>query len=274
MSEFREQIEKILNKKQSVSNAIPAQLGDGDNNVVVSGMNNYVYYRIGDRVGIAYNNVIGAENDQWVWIASDPEEPQKMRVLSKLSSRSGYGDGDQNYHIGKHADQHRYPNNDTVYVEARQLMPLRITPLGGFLVNVNRGIVKLADGYHVIDSETLDLSGYQIYADAGAKAKWLTIEVDSSASLAVVEGTEVNLDALAESNIPDPSNGGVDIGAVRIYSGQTDIVEARTQTDIFDPRFVKEVPSAHAAESHWEPITFDDEVLFFNHDVLMIEVEN
>lgn len=255
MNKLANALKKVLDKKQDAQSVYSAILGDGENNVAVSGQPNHVYYRVGGEIGIAYNDVVPAENDRMVWIGTDAIKPHKARVLGAVSSRRRYGEDDRTItFVPNHARQHQYPNADTVYIHTRQIMPLRVTPISDFELRIYKGFVNVGGVYYAVNSQDIDLTDYQITdADTGSRAKWLLIEAvagSGSATINIVEGDEVDFEDLPVTDLPLPSsNLSVELAVIRIWSGQTAIEESRTQTDIIDLRFSKSasLPSSSPA---------------------------
>lgn len=230
-------VKKSFKKKQNEVDYFIAQLGDGNNVVKVPNKPNYVYYRVNGVVGEAENYRVALSNDRWVMIGKDPSEPSKIQVLSFMNSRRNYGDDDKTLvNVENHAKSHQYPESDTVFVQLRQIMPLRVTPNGGFVINVYRGIIKINNVAYIVDTQNIDLSDYVIYSDTGTRAKWLKIEC-GAAGVNVVEGAEVAFADLLDTEFPATSADHAEIAVIRIWSGQKKITETRKQTDIIDLRF-------------------------------------
>lgn len=235
----RRKIRASIPRKQIV---LPGRLGDGLGNIVVSGLANYVYCRIGGRVEKVYNDKVPAQNDLLVDVGRD--ERGLFKVLSTRTYSPG-GAGEQ-VQAG-YAPAKRYEifaaggGQDPLWVQKRQIMPLRIGPNSGMSIQIYAGLVYVGGGdYKYIPAQTLSLSSY-IPASAGSAALVL-ITVNTSGVIVATDGVDFVLADVTDENdmlthIPDPpANTAEVLGAVRVYNGQTEIDEGRTNTDIIDLR--------------------------------------
>ena len=177
---FKDALDNKLGEKQDNPPFFAALLGDGANNVTVSGRPNYVYYRSGGISGEVYNERVAPANDLPVWIGVDPIGGGKFQVLGTNVSRRRYGEDNATRGlVTAHAKSHTYPAEDTVYIQLRQYLPLRVsaTATPSFSVDVYRGIIDISGTNYTIDTQTLDLSGYEITGvGIGTRAKWLKID--------------------------------------------------------------------------------------------------
>jgi hypothetical protein len=245
---LRDILTKKLDEKQTALPSYIGQLGDGNNNVVVSGRPNYVYVRVSGRVGEVFNNRVSPDNDRYVWLGYDATEPEKEQVLDVVTGRRRYGEDDDDvYPTAINLGGFTWPNDNTIYMQLRQFMPLRVamTDPISFGVSLYRGILNVGGVYLVVDTQDIDLITYEVLAEA-AQAKYVLIEVSSTGTVNVVDGTETDLDSLTLSDIPSPSDGAVPLAAVRLYSGQSTVIETKTSTDIVDLRLADTVDGANS----------------------------
>ena len=224
-------IKNLLSKKQDTIIAIPGILGD-KTGIVNTDRKNYVYARVGNAIISVFNNRVNAQYGLPVMIGYDPAQPGLLQVLSVRDINVG---GNTQYQVPAHHENHEYPHgNDIVYMQLRQFLPLRITPLGGFKVAIYRAIVW-GNSFKVVN-DTLDL--FQYCPVQPFKACYVLITISNDGSIDVTKGNEVDISTLSLSNIPQiPSTAKYVIGAIRLYSSQTEIKESGTDTDIVDLRY-------------------------------------
>jgi len=231
MMKFSRAIKNLLGKKQDTITAIPAVLGD-KNGIVNTGQKNYVYARAGDTVISVFNNRVNAQYGLPVMIGYDPAQPG---ILQVLSTRDVGNIGNTQHQVPGHHENHEYPyGSDIVYMQLRQFLPLRLTPLGGFKVAIYRAVVW-ANGFKVVN-DTLDLLQYR--PTQPFAACYVLITVSNDGNINVTKGNEVNISELSLSNIPQiPPTAKYVVGAIRLYASQTEIRESGTDTDIVDLRY-------------------------------------
>jgi hypothetical protein len=135
-----------------------------------------------------------------------------------------------------------YRNNT---MTMNRLADLRVKAAGGLSV-------KLGTGHYIRDGVikfykhdgTLDLTSY--VPSTTNFMKWVLVYVDSTDALNVVDGTEYDLGQLVPVNEGCPTAlpaGGLSGAAVRLYEGQTDIIE---EQDIYPLPHLIEVSSSSA----------------------------
>ncbi|WP_054522192.1 hypothetical protein [Thermanaerothrix daxensis] len=236
--DLKRAIRKMFNKKQDIPFAVPAILGDKSG--VVDAGNGYAYVQVDNTVLKVLNNRVAAQPFLPVWVGYDPAQPGLLQVLSP---RTVAGENPR-YNVPSHAKNHEYPfGTDILYMQLRQFLPLRITPLGGLRITIYPGLVW-ADGYKPV-SGTFDLTEY-CPLEVG-KSCYVLITVDNSGDVVITKGSEVNLDTLSLTHLPSiPTGTAYVLGAVRLYAGQFSIQESGTDTDIVDLRFP--IPHTHRGE--------------------------
>lgn len=231
MMKFSRAIKNLLGRKQDTITAIPAVLGD-KNGIVNTGQKNYVYARVGDTVISVFNNRVNSQYGLPVMIGYDPAQPG---ILQVLSTRDVGNISNTQHQVPEHHENHEYPyGNDIVYMQLRQFLPLRLTPLGGFKVAIYRAFVW-ANGFKVVN-DTLDLLQYR--PTQPFAACYVLITIDENGNINVTKGNEVDISTLSLSDIPEvPATTKYVIGAIRLYASQTEIRESGTDTDILDLRY-------------------------------------
>jgi len=233
---LRDALNKRLDEKQTVFTPIPAIVGNDDHIVDVPNRANYIYVKISGVTTQIYNKK-AVKLDMSVWVGKTPSEPNFLQVLGEIPSRPRYNEDNTTvYRTAPHRESHTYPNDDWIPVQSRQIMPLRVTAIGGMVIRIYKNIVKTASGFDLFDTQTLDLSDYRSLEDYGVYAKYILLETSGSGIINVVDGTDVSFADLDYGDIPSPTSGAQAIAAVRIWSGQLELVEAKTWSDVKDLR--------------------------------------
>jgi hypothetical protein len=261
-----------MDKKQTVPYTITGTLGDGRGNVLVPNRDNYVYVRLaGSGIAEVFNNRVSVTYDLPVICGYDPTNPTKFQILSiQVMSSESVGFVGQGIGYAP-ASRYRwmYPagGQDPLFVETRQIMPLRITPVG-MKIKVHNQVIWNGSAWVVFGGVTeTDLTSY--IPTTNGKCLMALITIDNDGLIAVTAGDEVDIADLVVGDIPaPPENTRYILGAVRLYYGQTVIQEARTNTDIVDLRFLQKYPdtATPAAHTHVEADITD-----LDHDAVKID---
>lgn len=272
MSNLRRQFKSRMDKKQTVPYTITGTLGDGRGNVLVPNRDNYVYVRLaGSGIAEVFNNRVPVTYDLPVICGYDPINPTKFQILSiQVMSSESVGFVGQGIGYAP-ASRYRwmYPagGQDPLFVETRQIMPLRITPVG-MKIKVHNQVIWNGSAWVVFGGVTeTDLTSY--IPTTNGKCLMALITIDNDGLIAVTAGDEVDIADLVVGDIPaPPENTRYILGAVRLYYGQTVIQEARTNTDIVDLRFLQKHPdtATPAAHTHVEADITD-----LDHDAVKID---
>lgn len=202
-------------------------------------------------------------------------------------------------------------NDDIVNLDMRQIKNLKVQAAGGLSVFVNQGIVFAGSTWHVVAGTTVDLSllaphltgkalyvllsgsGIGVTATAGSEVAMGAL---SLANIPTVPAAEMALAAVrlytGQSTISE-TVANTDIVDLRWQSLGDALAAHATSHEVGggDELSVEglsglladgQTALAHAAShagsgsdpltTHWEPLTYDDDVLIYNHDVLMLEV--
>lgn len=250
---LKRKLQQVLAGKQDAVKVFPAVLGNAAGVVSVGGKPNYVYVTMGDITLTAYNTRVAPQPGLPVYVGYEAGQPGLLQVLGVRAVE----DADGVYQTPGHHKLHEFPTGaDIVWVQLRQMMPLRITPAGGMNIAVYRGVVWTGSGYQVI-SDTVDLTPYR--PTASGKARYVLVTINTSGAVQITAGSEVNLSALTLTDIPAmPSGTSYVLGAIRLYALQTAIQEAATDTDIVDLRFpIRHTHTAAEAGGH-DPVTVVD----------------
>lgn len=252
-NELRRLLQDKFQVKQDKLTPIPGTLGNGLGTVKVPNRPHYVYVRVSDKVEEIFCNRVPYENDLLVLVGFDPLQPEIYQVLSTRSTApmgttggavTGYPPARRFQWMARDGGQ------DPLWVEQRQLMPLRIGVYAGLLIQVYRGFVFDGTYFRFVDSQLFDLSSF-IPSTVDASA-YVLISVNISGVVVGTKGIEVASGYPGLEYIPDPPAGSISVqGAVRVYYGQTVVRENRSVTDIVDLR------GSYAGGQH-NPVTVTD----------------
>lgn len=241
---FAGRLAKRLNEKQNRLDKQPGILGDGQGRVTVAGLPNFVYVSIGDKALPVFNNRVIPQAGVKVWVGYSDEEPTLYQVLSTRSDApSQANDGG----FTGYAPAKRYEwlatngGQDPLHVHNRAIsfLKLGVSAQGGMYVNVFRGFIWTGTVYQHIDSADTDLTSY-IPATSG-KAAFVLVTISTAGTITFTDGADVDIALLdVDADIPaPPADTAFVCGAVRVYNGQTEVREARTNSDIVDLRFTQ-----------------------------------
>jgi hypothetical protein len=256
MGKLRNLVNDRMAGKQNALTSIPALLGKPNGEVEVPGQPGWNYARVGDQLVEVYNpGKVPAYPETPVLIGYDPLEPDILQVLNVRSLPTPFTSGVETINVNRvpeHADTHTWMSetgNDPVFIDLRQIMPLRVTPAGGMLIFVHRAITNIGSAVvEVSPSTTYDLSTYVPNVTAG-DARYVLVSLNDVGGITLTAGTLKTLTTLTLADIPACPTGHRRLAAVRLYYGQTIIYETRLVNDLVDLRFVQEpgVPSSHAS---------------------------
>ena len=202
---------------------------------------NHVYVRKdGKESGlcVVYNDTVPLRHDMKVTVGKGKNHPRQWRVIGTAGA-SPMGEGVTVNTLAPHGDTHRYLANDTVYVDIRAFTNLGVyvTNPESLYVTVFRGYVWTGTAYILVATQTVNLTAH-VPSTAG-KAALVLITVASDGSIATTKGSEVDLADLTITDCPGAPAGTLKrSAAVRVYAGQTKIIENSTDgSDIVDLRF-------------------------------------
>ncbi|MHB0922625.1 MAG: hypothetical protein ACYC3H_01500 [Bellilinea sp.] len=262
MANLRRAFERRLDKKQDALPAMPGILGDPAGQVGTP-IPNVVYVQVAQTVTTAICTTVPHIAGLPVWVGYAPHMPDKLQVISQRII-GGAGTEETQAGVTRHAASHEWDGvgaiggTDVVKVHLQQFMPLRVFPYTGLTVAVYPGMAFGASGWMTVADtnvfgmpvpKTLDL---QFDSPTTAdKSRYILITIDTSGALVKTLGTEVDSTALTLSDIPAaPAGTLLMLAAVRLYFGQTELVENRNGTDIVDLRWPGETPGNDADAIH------------------------
>jgi len=230
-------------KKQSVLPRVPGEMGNGYGGMEVEGQDGYVYVTIAGKPEIVFNDRVPNQAGVSVWVGYLPEEPTKRQVLSTRSfSPTGVERGYLGYAPAKRYEWHAANGGqDPLWVHQRALTFLRLSVSNTVpqtfevYVNVFSGRVWSGTQWNNVPRQDVDI--YAHIPTAAGKAAFVLFTINTAGAVVTTKGSEVDIDALALTDIPDaPASTSYISGAVRVYTGQTKVQEGRTNTDFVDLR--------------------------------------
>lgn len=246
---LQQSIERAARRAETRTRRWPATLGDPAGQVNVPGQPNYAYVLMPDgTVAKAFDQVTDRAPGRPVWVGYRPWNPALLVVLdfaAAYNQVTGGGGG-----IGPHHLSHEHlaagGGSDVVFSQARQLMPLRVSPVSGLEIKVEPGAVWTLAGWQAAPTGTLDLASYV----PAAGVVYVLIYLDTVGALAARAGTAAPIfGTVAYTDIPAALEGELPLAAIALASGQTTITETQTRRDVVDLRFAfRPVPSATPTE--------------------------
>ena len=237
----------ILETKDSKLKRWPGRLGNNYGTVKVPDAENLVYVCVAGKGTVrAFNNVSDFQYGRAVIVGYSKEDPDKLQVLSVRTTQSGGSGGGSGTQFAP-ASRYRWMDlaggEDPLYVELRQFMPLRPGMGGGMNLQIYRGIVWTGSAFALIATQNIDLASY--IPTTPGKAALVLVTIDTSASIVCTKSSEEVIADIPNLAIPTPPAGTIKVlAAVRVYYGQIDILEARTNTDLIDLRFAYDGPGS------------------------------
>jgi hypothetical protein len=246
---YRPIIQKALSSKVNIEKKYYGYLGSGLD-VAVPGRPGYVYVTLNDgMVIIAYNQAVPPTLNYPVVVGYDPNQTSKHTLVvlgTRTIPREGSTDNNT-FAVAPHHASHEYGNsnggNDVVYVHTRQLLPLRPTPTGGFNLHIYSDVQKVNGIWAQVGGITLDLSSHQqtgFVSGSTGDSKWVLISLSlTSGSIIQTSGSVKAIGELSANDLPTLPVQNLPICAIRFWSGQTEIFEGYTGTDLLDLRMTK-----------------------------------
>lgn len=229
-----QRIRQVLSRYQRKPNPQQGILGNEIGEISVPNRVDFVYVRVAGLGTISvYNKRVPLILDLPVDVGYDPLEPKNFQVLNIHRYPQGGGRGLVDVATILHGKTHNWAGIDPVYIEKRQLMPLRPTPLGGMQLYVTREVTYYDDKAVVVTGQQLDLAPY--VPATGSLMVLLYKDTDEIIKIRT-GGVLKDIFTLALSDAPQAYPGTVPIALIRLYGGQTGIAEGYNDTDLTDVR--------------------------------------
>lgn len=229
-----QRIRRVLQKYQRKPDTQQGILGNEVGVISVPNRTDYVYVRVAGLGTIAvYNKRVPLIQDLPVDVGYDPLEPKNFQVLNIHRYPQGGGRSLVDVTTTLHGSTHGWSGIDPVYIEKRQLMPLRPTPMGGMNIYVTREVTYYDDKAVLVTGQQLDLAPY-----VPTTGSWLVLLYKDTDELIKVStgGALKDIFSLSLADAPQVYPGTVPIALVRLYGGQTGIAEGYQDTDLIDVR--------------------------------------
>lgn len=217
-------------------------IGDGLGNVE-TGTPNKIYCKIGDQVveawGLNTAHIYGLS----VHLVRSRHYPGDLEIESG-NARSNALANAYFANVADHAKSHGLFGNDPIHVQLRQFLPLWLGPTGDdgtpYTIRIGRGIVWTGTAWVEIPSQTIDLTLHLPTGDLSGNryCRYVLIAIDTTGAVVVTDGAQVAEADFGLDDIPAmPVGTIVVLGAVRLYTDQVRIAEARDRVDLIDLRY-------------------------------------
>lgn len=197
----------------------PAVLGDL-NGVVATGVNGMVYARFTNgQVVTAFNRIAPLIRDLQVIVGRSKTLSNTWQVILV---RENYLTPAANGAVAAHHEQHEFPNQDTVWINRKQVTSLTVLVSDPdlFKVQVYGALVRTKNGIVSIENQEIDLSSYV----PASGAVYVAIETDEAGTLIINEGTPfLSPEAAILSDVPLPAPDKYTIAFVMLYDVMTEL---------------------------------------------------
>lgn len=234
--DLRSTVKKVLSKKQDLPRVFPGVMGDGKGSLKGDDPNE-VWVRIGSRACLARNTRVALQEELPVWVGYDSLQPNIFQVLGYRDTLETHNSEDVQT-VPNHGVQHQFPERDMVNVSLQQFNPLRVwfeDAEPSLYIIIEQGLVNLSGTWTFIPETTKDLSSYVPHASSSEV--FVLVTISTVGVITLTTGTTVARPAVLSDIPATPSGTAVVLAAVRLYTGQSQIVVARNTTDIVDLRF-------------------------------------
>jgi len=201
---------------------------------VKSDREGYIYVTdYNGRTYTVFNQVVPLIADRFVEVG----QKRKSSVLEIIREVEAYPT-QKTVNTPNHSKNHEWASHDVLWVRQEQFFGGGLAiPEANTMTIVFTGFVYRLNGFHLLANQTLDLSSY--VPDEGAF--YLLVQVDENKVISYVEGAAVDSRELLEyEDIPEQEDGKLELFAVKMYAGQTQIIKARADTDVIDLRWARQ----------------------------------
>jgi len=226
LKKLSDTVRGLLNRKDA---QLPGFLGNLSGTVRADDANNVYVTLFGGEVRVVYNGKVPNVPRLPVIIGYAPGSNQ-LQILGArdVFTRPPYPE------VPPHALLHTFPGVDTIPIRGEQFLPGLVTPAGGVTVKVYGFLYQLADGWHVVPTQTVDLSAH-VPSDG---ALYVLLQVDNTGAITLTDGTAVDTrEELGFDDIPASDPDQLVVAAIKLYNSQTELIFTATDTDIVDLRW-------------------------------------
>lgn len=234
MSDVTKLKRKIKRKAQRKNLEYRGILGRADGTMTAGGQDVYITLMNGDVIAM-HNDRVPLIRYRKIIFGYDASNPALLQVLRFDAVYSS----EPFPQVGNHAAAHIWYGWDPVEVSGENFLPILPRAAGGLVVRVygnQSGLV--VDGTNIEFFTTdVDLSGEAV----SSGAEWVNAEIDSAGAITFNHGSNVaSREILTLADRPAVTSGMKLLFSVKMYAGQTDFIQIRTDSDIYDPRFTGE----------------------------------
>lgn len=240
----RRQVRQRFADKRDNTHYLQGVIGDGEGNIE-TGVENKIWCRVGNQVVRAWAFDIPKVYGLSVYIVNSSKYPGDLEVESGNATVNALVNAYQN-NVASHGREHSWLGRDPVFVDKRQWLPLWIGPSGEagrpFHIRIGGGLVRVGERLFAVPTQLIDLAALVPDGDAldNRWCRWVLVTVSNLGAVVVTAGAVVAEAAFDARSLPAaPDNTAVVVGAVRLYSDQVAITEARDRTDIVDLRLTE-----------------------------------
>lgn len=260
---LRKGVTRKFSEKQNATIYLQGQIGDGAGNIE-TGIPNKIFCRVGEQVIKAWAFDIPRVYGLSVYIVNSTKYPGDLEIESGNAAINTFLNANQN-NVARHGREHEWMERDTTFIHLRQFLPLWIGPLQNpgypYAIMIGRGVIWNGNVVIEIPAQVVDLSGHVPPSDAlGTRyVRYVLVSISSAGEVVLTPGTSVLEADFGLDDLPAiPANTNMVLGAVRLYSDQVAITEARDSTDIIDLRYpYRHVHPAAETGGH-DPVTVVD----------------
>lgn len=239
---LRRRISGRFSQKVDNQSIVTGTIGDGAGNIE-TGTPNKIFCQVGDQVIQAWANDVPKVYGLSVYIVNSTRYPGELEIIAGNARYNTIFSG-YNNNVAEHGIEHSWLGRDPVWVQLRQFMPLWIgaagNPAAPYTIRIGRGLVWTAGGLAEVQNQVVNLEDFLPISGAGGEryCRYALITIGSAGEIVSTAGTSVAEADFGLDDIPAaPAGTLMVLGAVRLYSDQESIVEARDRTDIIDLRY-------------------------------------
>lgn len=239
---LRRSIQDKFSAKADAIAVVKGMIGDGEGRIE-TGTPNKIYCRVGDQVIETWAYNIPHTYNMTVYLVKSSRYPGDMEVLStdmRVNAMAGLTVNN----AAPHGRDHGWMERDPVFMHLRQFLPLWIGTTGNaetpYTIQIGGGLVWTGAALAEVVAQKMDLAAYLPAGDTSGNRYccYVLLSIDNTGAVVATAGTAVLEASFGLDSIPEAPAGTVMVlGAVRLYSDQVAIAEARDRTDIIDMRY-------------------------------------
>lgn len=153
--------------------------------------------------------------------------------------------------VANHKDSHAWFGYDPVEAYGEQIMPLLPRAAGGLNIRIHGGNYFCNGSNHILPNTDIDLTAEAV----SSGAEWVNIEIDESGAITYNHGVnKASRALLLPEDIPATSTSKKLLCSVKMYAGQSVVIQTKTDTDIYDPRFSGVGGGGLAGAVYWDDV--------------------